>query len=372
MTYDEVGSIQFNVKASSPTFYDSIQDGIDEGVKSVGRFYPAYFTITGTEWNYPAKQGSFVYMDQFFDTKFEVTAYSSGGELTENYGLFAEGLKASFSLVDLSSGDHSERLNISDDDLDDENWSDAVWTTPNFSDGVLWSRKGASALAGNTTTEADGPFNMSGNSNSVTTALGLKISGVDPVSFDATSFAPIEINIEQELLSQPDVRYGRMVLDSVGTAVGQSVTIPLRVEYWNGNSFVISDTDNATTFNGAHYCKQTIWPESSSASNSALSGDNLGGIDSGVDRHNLKATANTNNSALREQVRFWLRLASTPPQTREMNVDCESGHVEQPWLQYNWRGLGDEDPSTVVTFGIYRGNDRVIFRGESNIIGTSN
>lgn len=376
MTYDEVGSIQFNVKASSPTFYDSIQDGIDEGVKSVGRFYPAYFTITGTEWNYPAKQGSldgsFVYMNQnFTDVSFEVKAYNSSGTETENYGLFSNGLKASFSLVDLSSGDHSERLNITDADLDVSLWKNkAIWKVTGLGNAVTWKKKQVTDGASPLLRKEDGPFNMSGNSNSVTTALGLKISGKDPVSFDSTSFST-EV-AEQELLSQPDVRYGRMVLDSVGTAVGQSVTIPLRVEYWNGNSFVISDTDNATTFNGAHYCKQTIWPESSSASNSALSGDNLGGIDSGVDRHNLKATANTNNSALREQVRFWLRLASTPPQTREMNVDCESGHVEQPWLQYNWRGLGDEDPSTVVTFGIYRGNDRVIFRGESNIIGTSN
>ena len=370
MTYDEVGSIQFNVEASSINFYDGIQGGIDNGTKSIGRFYPAFFSITKTEWNYPENQGSsdnpYVYMAQDFDTSFEVTAYSSGGELTTNYGLFSSNLKADFVLT----GTYRNRLNISDDNLGDENWSGAVWTAPDFFNGVIWSRKGASALAGNTTTEADGPFNMSGNSNSVITALGLEISGVDPVSFDATSFEPTEI--EQELLAQPDVRYGRMVLDSVGTAVGQSVTVPLRVEYWNGNGFVISDTDNATTFNSAYYCKQTIWPDPSSSSNSLLSGVNLSGIDSGVDRRNLEAIADSSNADLREQVRFWLKLASTSPQIGETNVDCKSGFVDQPWLQFNWRGLGDEDPSSVVTFGIYRGNDRIIFRGESNIIGTSN
>lgn len=367
MTYDEVGSIQFNIEAVSNGFYDSIKNGIDNGNKAIGRFYPAYFTITGTEWDYPAEQGSSdgttVYMGQGFDTEFEVITYSRGGELTTNYGLFSSNLKADFVLT----GTYSNRLNISSGDLDDTNWSGAVWTTPDFLNGVIWSRKSASALAGNITTKEDGPFNMSGNSNSVTTALGLKISGVDPVSFDTTPVIPAVT--EQELLSQPDVRYGRMVLDSVGTAVGQSVTIPLRVEYWNGNSFVISDTDNATTFNGVHYCKQTIWPDPSSSSNSALSGANSGGIDSGVDRHNLEAIADSSNADLREQVRFWLKLTDD-----EASSNCSSGSPvdEQPWLQYNWRGQGDEDPSTVVTFGIYRGNDRVIFRGESNIIGTSN
>lgn len=364
MTYDEVGSIQFNVEASNASFYDGIQDGIDGGTKPIGRFYPAYFTITETEWNYPDNQGSsenpYVYMAQGFDTSFEVTAYSKGGKLTSNYGLFTSSLKADFALT----GIHSGRLNISSDDLDDKNWNAAVWVTPDFLGDVIWSRKGVSALAGNTTTQADGPFNMSGNPNSVTTALGLKISGVDPVSFDLNQTV-----LEQELLDQPDVRYGRMVLDSVGTAVGQSVTIPLRVEYWNGNSFVISDSDNATTFNGANYCKQTIWPDPSSQSNSVLSGANSDGIDSGVDRHNLEAIADTNNTTLREQVRFWLNLTED-----KASSNCSSGSPtnDQPWLQYNWRGQGDEDPSTLVTFGIYRGNDRIIFRGESNIIGTSN
>ncbi|OEF22906.1 DUF6701 domain-containing protein [Aliivibrio logei] len=367
MTYSEVGSLLFKSEALSPIFYDGIQGGIEFGELSIGRFYPAYFTITDTLWDYPKRQGSsegtYAYMDQpFEDVTFEVTAYSAHGSTATNYGLFDTNLKASFELT----GDYHERLNIAPSDLDNTHWSNATWETPNLSNSVIWSRKSASMLASNVTTTADGPFNE--GVNSITTALSLAISGTDPVFFDKNQTV-----VDQKLLSQPDVRYGRMVLDSVGAAVGQSVMIPLRVEYWNGTGFVISDSDNATTFNGANYCKQTIWPEPSSSSNSALSGSNLSGIDSGIDRRNLKAIADTNNATLREQVRFWLRLASISPQVGKANVDCsEEPSSSQPWLQYNWRGKGDEDPSTVVTFGIYRGNDRIIFRGESNIIGTSN
>lgn len=367
MTYSEVGSLLFKSEALSPIFYDGIQGGIEFGELSIGRFYPAYFTITDTLWDYPKRQGSsegtYAYMDQpFEDVTFEVTAYSAHGSTATNYGLFDTNLKASFELT----GDYHERLNIAPSDLDNIHWSNATWETPDLSNSVIWSRKSASMLASNVTTTADGPFNE--GVNSITTGLNLAISGVDPVSFDKNQTV-----VDQELLSQPDVRYGRMVLDSVGAAIGQSVMIPLRVEYWNGTGFVISDSDNATTFNGANYCKQTIWPDPSSSSNSALSGSNLSGIDSGIDRRNLKAIADTNNATLREQVRFWLRLASISPQVGKANVDCsEEPSSSQPWLQYNWRGKGDEDPSTVVTFGIYRGNDRIIFRGESNIIGTSN
>lgn len=363
MTYSEVGSLLFKSEALSPIFYDGIQGGIEFGELSIGRFYPAYFTITDTLWDYPKRQGSsegtYAYMDQpFEDVTFEVTAYSAHGSTATNYGLFDTNLKASFELT----GDYHERLNIAPSDLDNTHWSNATWETPDLSNSVIWSRKSASMLASNVTTTADGPFNE--GVNSITTGLNLAISGVDPVSFDKNQTV-----VDQELLSQPDVRYGRMVLDSAGAAIGQSVTIPLRVEYWNGTGFVISDSDNATTFNGANYCKQTIWPDPSPSSNSALSGSNLSGIDSGIDRRNLKAIADTNNATLREQVRFWLKLTNG-----EASPYCSlrSPANYQPWLQYNWRGKGDEDPSTVVTFGIYRGNDRIIFRGESNIIGTSN
>ncbi len=363
MIYSEVGSLLFKSEALSPIFYDGIQGGIEFGELSIGRFYPAYFTITDTLWDYPKRQGSsegtYAYMDQpFEDVTFEVTAYSTHGSTATNYGLFDTNLKASFELT----GDYHERLNIAPSDLDNTHWSNATWETPDLSNSVIWSRKSASMLASNVTTTADGPFNE--GVNSITTGLNLAISGVDPVSFDKNQTV-----VDQELLSQPDVRYGRMVLDSVGAAIGQSVTIPLRVEYWNGTGFVISDSDNATTFNGANYYKQTIWPDPSPSSNSALSGSNLSGIDSGIDRRNLKAIADTNNATLREQVRFWLKLTNG-----EASLNGSSGSPAnyQPWLQYNWRGKGDEDPSTVVTFGIYRGNDRIIFRGESNIIGTSN
>lgn len=368
--WSDVGTLSFDVIQES--YFNIPNFNIPSTKANVGRFYPAYFEITDTIWDYPGNQGSvsgsYIYMDQnFTDVSFEVRAYNSSGTETENYGLFSDGLKASFSLVDLSSADNSERLNITDADLEVSHWnSGALWKVTGLDDAVTWKKKqvidGSSPLL----TKEDGPFNMSGNSNSVTTALGLKISGVDPVSFDATSFDPTET--EQELLSQPDVRYGRMALDSVGAASGESISVPLSVEYWNGLRFTLSDNDNAATFNGDYYCKQTIWPDGSVSSGSILSsGEST--VKSGFERELLKAEPDGTNSELREQVRFWLQLTSDKASS---NCSLGSPANEQPWLQYNWRGQGDEDPSTVVTFGIYRGNDRVIFRGESNIIGTSN
>ncbi|WP_242511063.1 DUF6701 domain-containing protein [Aliivibrio finisterrensis] len=365
MNWNEVGTLGFDVFQNN--YFNRSGFTIPSTFSKVGRFYPAYFSITTTEWGYPEEQGStdgaYVYMGQnFTNVDFQAMSHSASGSDTINYGGFDESLKAWFSLV----GEHATRLNITNADLDASHWgSGAFWQVSNLNHAVVWSRLNDSTLAGNTT-KPDGPFNMSGNTSSITTALGLEISGADPVSFDATSFDPAVI--EQELLSQPDVRYGRMVLDSVGGSIGSDVNVPLRVEYWNGNAFVLSNKDDASKFEGEKHCKQTVWPDPNQSSSTLLKGSNT--VAQGSDVTHLVADAS--NSTLREQVRFWLRLASTSPQRGEANVDCEPDYLDQPWLQFNWRGKGDEDPSTVVTFGIYRGNDRVIFRGESNIIGTSN
>ncbi|WP_105900779.1 DUF6701 domain-containing protein [Vibrio gangliei] len=86
----------------------------------------------------------------------------------------------------------------------------------------------------------------------------------------------------------------------------------------------------------------------------------------------------------RETVRLFLRQGNSdtvggygnnaePAEDDELKATNEGWSIEedikQPWLQYNWRNKGDEDPSTVVNFGSYRGNDRIIYRGEPNLTG---
>ncbi|MDO6706391.1 DUF6701 domain-containing protein [Photobacterium sp. 1_MG-2023] len=79
-------------------------------------------------------------------------------------------------------------------------------------------------------------------------------------------------------------------------------------------------------------------------------------------------------TAVREQVRFWQKLVAETPAAiagenaiKDSSAGTHVGAVSQPWLLYDWRGQWDENPSAVVTFGLYRGNDRIIYRGERNI-----
>uniref|UniRef100_UPI003119C59E DUF6701 domain-containing protein n=1 Tax=Photobacterium phosphoreum TaxID=659 RepID=UPI003119C59E len=158
-----------------------------------------------------------------------------------------------------------------------------------------------------------------------------------------------------------DSRYGRMVLDDASGVFDQQLTMPLKVEYWNGDQFTINTDDSRSHFNSQWSCKQIIYTSKphakaslSATTNNVLQGKNYSlQVLPGVDE---------NESYIKQQLRFWLRIAAHPAS----NIGCtENENVNQPWLTFNWRGIGDEDPSGLVTFGNYRGNDRIIYRSEN-------
>ncbi|WP_241574263.1 DUF6701 domain-containing protein [Vibrio parahaemolyticus] len=357
----EVGAFEFSVAApvasdengkplATSSYLGSSTFKIQDAVATIGRFYPAYFNVTETNWDYPDNQGESAYMGQAFDSvSFAVTAYNASGGATQNYGLFASGLKADFYL----SGEHSDRLNIANKDLGAKNWSGAVWRKQ-WNNSVQWSKP----------ISPDGPFNskvVADKSTSTLIGLSLSNSGgktssyIDPTLFRFKSSVDgkeqLTTSVAQVLLAQPDVRFGRIDLDDVGGNQGSTLHVPLRVEYWNGSRFIANPNDNQTDVKGVKAAQQHIWPTDQSAKDVIL-GDG-GTVSSGSSR---SVTA-TQAEPYRQQTRVWLDLD-----------DSTNG---LPWLKYNWdnKNAGEENPSSVVTFGIHRGNDRVIYRGEPGLTG---
>ncbi|EGR0771222.1 hypothetical protein HBG08_004236 [Vibrio parahaemolyticus] len=357
----EVGAFEFSVAApvasdengkplATSSYLGSSTFKIQDAVATIGRFYPAYFNVTETNWDYPDNQGESAYMGQAFDSvSFAVTAYNASGGATQNYGLFASGLKADFYL----SGEHSDRLNIANKDLGAKNWSGAVWRKQ-WNNSVQWSKP----------ISPDGPFNskvVADKSTSTSIGLSLSNSGgktssyIDPTLFRFKSSVDgkeqLTTSVAQVLLAQPDVRFGRIDLDDVGGNQGSTLHVPLRVEYWNGSRFIANPNDNQTEVTGVKAAQQHIWPTDQSAKDVTL-GEG-GTVSSGSSR---SITA-TQAEPYRQQTRVWLDLD-----------DSTNG---LPWLKYNWdnKNAGEENPSSVVTFGINRGNDRVIYRGEPGLTG---
>ena len=395
-TVDEVGV--FELVATPPTEYlGSYSFVIQPAVlDNVGRFFPAYLKMikVSSQWKYMADHDGFAYMSQPIGHQLEVQAQSMSGSPTYNYGLFDDGLISDLSyLARTSSDDMSNRV------LAGVNWNGGHWGDKSdwilSNEGVVDTSKLALSFSDFSfekivtninpyTSTPDGPFNLNNSE------FGLEITTkVDDVQFKVEDFdGSISFNDEALFDVQPDFRYGRMTLDDIGGNSGTILTIPLRAEFWNGSEFVLNTDDSyedennkrSSSFNGVNYCKQVIWhSEGKTITSAMLSGD--GNVKNGEEEVTASQNTPSGEDVVREQVRLWLRMGVSKPIKRfeENEISCSPAHEQQPWLQYNWRGktcgvvrdeqCGDEDPSTVVTFGIYRGNDRVIYRGESGLTG---
>lgn len=358
LKYSEAGSFNFEVTEDSNSFYGKILGGFS-GSKAIGRFYPKYFVQDTNEW-IVADQNNVAYLSQPYDSAIHRVYPMAAGQsdtvkALNNYRFFSSTLQAKFGVLDDSNVDNDFLLDTTSGTWDT---SRVNWLLDD--DNAMLKRH----MTGNVSRK-DRPFNTS-DGNATVTNFGLRVTGTDPVSF--TDADPVTSSAAFPV--QPPARYGRMVLDDIGGNSGATLTIPLRAEFWNGSDFEVNTDDDKSTFNGANYCKQVIWhSESKATTNVSFNGN--GTVSDGEDDINASQNTAVGVDSPREQARLWLRMDDSNPSKKsgENDISCLGSNEGQPWLRYNWRQLGDEDPSTVVTFGIYRGNDRVIYRGESGLTG---
>lgn len=365
-TWDEVGSIWYQVGLD-----DYLGMNIDKSQRHIGRFYPAYFALTNPEVTYA--NSSFTYLQQPFKAGFKLGAYNRSGDLVHNYLSFADDLKATFKV---NSGNYVEsgytpldsRLkrcgNISDPECLSKIDIAQKLSWPNFTKSALsqidWPLAPYVVMRDQVrnhpiTTEPDGPFfdwqlriEQTTKPDGVTWQLGVKS------------------NSQGVLVGSNDLRYGRIVLQDAAGDIRGPVAIPLRVEYWNGAAFETNTDDSSSHFDGQNYCRQILYPQPDKKNIPSTSG--IGNVDQGV-ASNEKLVAYPDVPALepfKQQVRFWQRLSNSTKPT-DATISCFGSTSLQPWLSYNWRKQGDEDPSAVVTFGVYQGNKRIIYRAEAGV-----
>nr|WP_319555280.1 DUF6701 domain-containing protein [uncultured Vibrio sp.] len=349
-TVSEVGAFEFTVTPPD-SYLGSNAFPIAPAVANIGRFYPKYFRIydsVDNEWAYPSGQ-SFTYMGQSFGAaEFYVEALNSAKGSVNNYQFFESKLQTQFSLKD--SGSYTSRFSALK--TYSGNWQSNQLTGV---DSRSIGRFGSSASNGfimhkdMESYQPDGPLNLYQNGSDTEISInGFGIGeNVDPVAVDGND----------GLLSiQPDIRFGRVDLDDVGGRQGDTLRIPLRVEYWNSNlkRFVQNvDDDGTVIYSELDGDPQLIWPNDKSDCSILLEGNDT--VTDGATRElSARQDPNTCNSVGRQQSRLWLQL--------------KGGSNNLPWLKYDWDNDGsEENPSSVVTFGIHRGNDRVIYRGEPGL-----
>ncbi|CAM3982023.1 DUF6701 domain-containing protein [Vibrio neonatus] len=386
--WKEAGSLK--VTADLTNQADYLFEPINPGYRSVGRFSPSQLVMLDgasdpsnvwTQWQYASNHDGFAYMSQQFPHSFKVQAQANDGTPTLNYGLFGNDYISTLDYMANTTGLATD-VSLLNRVANTQTWTGADWPKTLAEDPSILSvqmddfafmKKVDSTVGSFIATEPDGPFN---SSNSI---FGLEVTTIiDDVNFSVLDMPDVNTgtNVGSAFLEQPEFRYGRMHLEDVGGNTGQTVRVPLRVEYWDDGEFKTNDKDSGSEYDATnHYCVQTIWNNQSATTNAALVSGGNHSVAQGLSdelhaEHVPTSTANTE----RAQVRLWLRQADDSPQRHETDIDCSkaTSFTNQPWLQYNWRDKGDEDPSAVVTFGVFRGNDRIIFKGERALIGNEN
>ncbi|WP_299019228.1 DUF6701 domain-containing protein [uncultured Photobacterium sp.] len=368
LNWSEVGSLWLQADATY------LGMDVEQGVGGVGRFYPHHFALLSSQLK-NAVADKFTYMDQAFSASFKVEARNKDEIATLNYSGFASGFLEALDLVAADANVTGTAKNELTPRLDKtglfSGWDKATLEVSNRAVGF----KRDVTKATPKTTIPDGPYDV---------ALGLIVSrgpSGNCRDLGCTDFAVKDLDVRTSAGKDPiaakvlagniHARYGRLKLEDVNTQFDKPVNIPLRAEYWDSvvQAFVLNTDDAISHFNGNSYCKQIIWPTSldeSAKSKSYTQGN--GSVKSG-ESYMLEATPDRTDY-FREQVRFWQRLTASQPikkNNSDSTINCFGMYSNQPWLTYNWRGKGDEDPSAVVTFGVYRGNDRIIYRGEKGI-----
>ena len=387
LSWSEVGVL--TIQADTQSNYLGMN--VNMGYRNIGRFYPDHFTLEGSNlWDYSPSHNGFAYMNQPIKMNYTVKAKNRQDGDTENYGLFDASLLAAFNL------EAKEKTTVSGSDVFGASLVDRVhlgsdtpvsWNKASYSfssDDFIFLKKVEESAPYTSTT--DGPFD---DTNAV---FGLSVDpshstyqNKDEVNFDKDFLATTESfvfpanngldDIAVSFVNQPDFRYGRMVLGNVSGPIGGPISVPLRTEYWSGSSFVTNTDDSGSKFKANIYYVMSNHADSGAKLTSTNSA-NEQSVSAGKSSV-LKASQDTPQ---RETVRLFLRQGNdsdgignnaTPVEDDELNATNEgwknAQDMGQPWLQFNWRSKGDEDPSTLVNFGAYRGNDRVIYRGEPNL-----
>ena len=337
--WDEVGSLRVNVSLDS----EYLGMRVNQGYRDIGRFYPKYFNATSSQWLYPNQQ-DFIYMNQPLDgIYYDVIALNSKQQNTSNYAYFHPNLQALFYLGELSDYTtrfippapiHAEWINREGSSVGSFVIEKPAFS-PNCENSPCFRKDHPN---GN---YPDGPFNSGLDSQKSKIGL-VSLNNVDEILF---------WNDQHIFKKQPDIRFGRLNFSDVSGYQGTTIPVPLRVETWQKGQFVLNTDDNTTQVNAKEFIITPLWPNSPD-DNAMLSGEGvmLAGI-----THQLLAKQ---KKPIREQVMFHLNL----------------NHSSQalPWLKYNWDTSTPEedDPSAIVTFGIHRGNDRIIYRGEPGVVGT--
>lgn len=329
INYDEVGIIEIYTKVNDS---DYLGIGTTETAKIVGRsgyvgrFYPHHFETDITH----ACSNTFTYSGQPFITT--VYARNLANSTTKNY-------RDAFAYTGVTLSDANP----------------AATPTGAFTNNTIGSASFSSDLATNGSSFGVGSTEAANNftytfTNKDTIPDTLEIRATDNKD-GSSSNGYTEDSTE--------IRSGRMRLENVFGSELTALTMPVKVEYYSNNStatladdgFVLNTNDSCTNYD-ATAGTLTNYTENLSSGETTLTG--AGTTVNGVSSISFSAPGTGNEGSvnlLAGNISSWL--------TYNWNIDCDNADADNDITTGIDTGLCG--PAGIASFGLYRGDDRIIY-----------
>ncbi len=339
----EVGVFEFSVPAGQPYLGQTLPGGASA---PVGRFTPAGFTVTvtdtGTLGSACTVSPAFTYTGQTFGWSMspELTIAPralDGTSITTNY-LVGDFMKLVPSSIDRTDPDADRSTRLADD-------SDFVPIDYTAGQGVVLRNTDEQVVL--YYYDSDDTFLLSKTPNTKIDPFAPTLEFIVNAIVDqdgVTTLASQPLPLDFEPSADGDIRYGRLEMTNVygPENTQQALELNSQVSYWNGSRFVLNTADSCTTWDTSIPDPLRNDEQFHELQNESETGSVVNGQ---LQALRLQPKGQRGEERIRWQMPVWLQdyWGRSPVNSGDPAVDE---------LQ---------DPEAVATFGVHRGNDRIIY-----------
>ncbi len=316
LNWSEVGTIDLVATLTSGSYLGSgLTATGNTGITGALRFIPDHFNTTVTQ---GCNAGAFTYSAQ----PFTVTVTAKNGLATPTTTV---------------------------------NYDGSVNTSPNFS--KLTTLSEANSVAGSLT-----PTTVAA------TAFAAGVANATPTfTFTTNPTAPATIKlraVDTDAVSSAagtegtaNIRSGRLQFSNAYGSELQNLALPLTAQYWNGTGWITNAADSCTTISAANFA--FVFPVATS--NNLTACETALAITGSAPTFTATLSKPGNNNNGWVDLTLNLAGASGNQCSSVGGIGATATSAAKFWLQYNWRGIGNTNPTARATFGVYKGNKKQIY-----------
>lgn len=370
-TYSEVGNITLNLGAITDSSFAAIDKASGDCTNNssnttdangkvgcnvandnsidIGRFIPDHFEVSivnqGSFGGSAYACTNFNYIGQDFsynvNPEIKITAFNglTPKNITQNYSDgYAKLAISDFNFTPPTSD--ANQLGVDALNLVNLNWSAIAPALTDNHDGSL------------TLAFGDDNFKYLQQTNSLVAPFSntVEFEFTDITDSDSVSSSNLPLSIAP---SGALMRFGRLSINNAHGAETVPLSIPTITEYFNGTNWAVNSMDSCTSLNLASNISL-----SNPASGNNLAGDTAMVIESATSTASL---LNSPFSAGQGNLSF-----SAPGEDNQGYIDIKGALTGFEWLQFDWNSDGsfNGNPTGRASFGLFSGNDKLIFRRE--------